>query len=55
MVVAFKGIFSGRWHREGTTAFMNYIVEVSNGDRNLDMVEFDSTTDQIKIQHFALN
>ena len=49
------GIFSGRWHREGTTAFMNYIVEVSNGDRNLDMVEFDSTTDQIKIQHFALN
>ena len=50
-----RGIFSGRWHREGTTAFMNYIVEVSNGDRNLDMVEFDSTTDQIKIQHFALN
>ena len=49
------GIFSGRWHREGPTAFMNYIVEVSNGDRNLDMVEFDSTTDQIKIQHFALN
>ncbi len=51
----FSGSFSGKWRREGTKAIMHHVVEVSNGDMNLDILEFDATADSITIQHFALN
>ncbi|MAI79041.1 MAG: hypothetical protein CL917_08875 [Deltaproteobacteria bacterium] len=51
----FSGVFSGRWVREGTIAKIRYVVEISNGDQNLDMVEFDATSDELKIEHYALN
>ena len=50
-----SGSFAGRWQREGTKAVMHYIVEVSNGDQNLDIAEFDATQNELRIQHFALN
>ena len=51
----FAGTFSGRWSREGSMVKMHYVVEISNGDKNLDIVDFDATTDQLKIEHYALD
>ena len=50
-----SGSFAGRWQREGTKVVMRYVVEVSNGDQNLDIVEFDATQNELRIQHFAFN
>ena len=41
--------------REGTQVVARYVVEVSNGDLNLDVLTMNGTGKTAVIQHFALN
>lgn len=51
----FAGTFQGRWRREGTKVICRYVVDVDNGDQNLDIVEFDASKDTLTITHYALS
>ena len=51
----FSAAFQGRWVREGTLVVARYVVEVSNGDLNFDVLTMNGTGKAAVVQHFALN
>lgn len=45
----FSGTFSGRWAREGSVVTLRNVVEVNNGNKNLDIISFDSREDTLTV------
>jgi hypothetical protein len=45
----FSGTFSGRWAREGSVVTLRNVVEVNNGNKNLDIITFDSREDTLTV------
>lgn len=44
-----SGTFYGRWRRKGTKIVCRHVVEVTNGDLNLDVVEWDTIGDTLSV------
>ena len=50
----FSGTFSGRWSRDGATLTLRNVVDVDNGDRNLDIITFDTREDTLTVRAYIL-
>ena len=50
----FSGTFNGRWSRKGATLTLRNVVDVNNGDKNLDIITFDTREDTLTVQAYVL-
>ena len=50
----FSGTFNGRWSREGSTLTLRNVVDVDNGDKNLDIITFDTREDTLTVRAYIL-
>ena len=50
----FSANFHGRWRRNGTTIICRHVVDVSNGDMNFDIAEWDMTGNTVKFAGHVL-
>ena len=50
----FSGTFNGRWSREGATLTLRNVVDVDNGDKNLDIITFDTREDTLTVRAYIL-
>ncbi|MFQ3346726.1 MAG: hypothetical protein ACI8RT_000457 [Candidatus Azotimanducaceae bacterium] len=50
----FTGTFNGRWSRKGAILTLRNVVDVDNGDKNLDIITFDTRADTLTVQAYVL-
>ena len=50
----FSGTFNGRWSRKGSTLTLRNVVDVDNGDKNLDIITFDTREDTLTVRAYIL-
>ena len=44
----------GQWRRNGTTIICRHVIDVSTGDMNFDMVEWDMTGNTVTLANYVL-
>ena len=50
----FSGTFNGRWSQKGSTLTLRNVVDVDNGDKNLDIITFDTREDTLTVRAYIL-